>query len=200
MIKRIVILASLFLSLSANSTIVDLGIITHDTDTGNYWLDLSETQGRSYADVSNQLGMGGEFEGWRYATYYEVYQLWRNLGLSDFVLNNGIALSDTVTYAVFKNAVSLLGNTRQPNGRFPGDIGSIGITASIYGIGEQVKFGHYFLEYNQFSTVDYGGLSQGLGDQYVGSYLVASTMVPVPAALWLFGSSLICLVGIKRKK
>lgn len=33
-----------------------------------------------------------------------------------------------------------------------------------------------------------------------GSFLVRTTVVPVPAAAWLFGSALIGLLGIKRKK
>ena len=37
-------------------------------------------------------------------------------------------------------------------------------------------------------------------DEYVGSFLVRETVVPVPAAVWLFGSGLISLIGLARRK
>lgn len=47
---------------------------THFTDTNNGldWLDVTITAGRSIADVTGQLGSGGEFDGWRYATLAEL--------------------------------------------------------------------------------------------------------------------------------
>lgn len=39
-----------------------------------------------------------------------------------------------------------------------------------------------------------------VGSQYVGSYLVKVSAVPVPAAVWLFGSGLIGLIGVARRK
>jgi hypothetical protein len=39
-----------------------------------------------------------------------------------------------------------------------------------------------------------------LAKQNYGSFLVAPSSVPVPAAFWLFGSALLGLAGIKRKK
>lgn len=37
------------------------------------------------------------------------------------------------------------------------------------------------------------------GSQYIGLDNVSVSAVPVPAALWLFGSGLIGLIGMKRK-
>mgnify|MGYP006896872789 CR=1 FL=1 len=39
-----------------------------------------------------------------------------------------------------------------------------------------------------------------VGSQYVGSYLVKVSAVPVPAAVWLFGSGLLGLIGAARRK
>jgi len=36
--------------------------------------------------------------------------------------------------------------------------------------------------------------------QPYGSYLVSASAVPVPAAVWLFGSGLIGLIGVARRK
>jgi hypothetical protein len=64
------ILGAVFISSNVNAAIVstdwlapDDNLITHDTDSGLEWLDLTATNHRSYSDISSQLGIGGEFEG-----------------------------------------------------------------------------------------------------------------------------------------
>ncbi len=52
-----------------------------DEATGLLWLDATETDGRSLADVSGKLGSGAEFDGWRLATRDELLQLFLNAGL-----------------------------------------------------------------------------------------------------------------------
>jgi hypothetical protein len=52
-----------------------------DTATGLLWLDATETDGRSLADVSDKLGSEAEFDGWRLATRDEVLELFLNAGL-----------------------------------------------------------------------------------------------------------------------
>lgn len=47
---------------------------------------------------------------------------------------------------------------------------------------------------NNYGTLQY------LGGAYTGSFESYVTAVPVPAAVWLFGSALLGLVGIKRKQ
>jgi len=37
---------------------------------GLEWLDLTETQGMNYFDVTAQMGGGGTLDGWRYATTF----------------------------------------------------------------------------------------------------------------------------------
>jgi uncharacterized repeat protein (TIGR01451 family) len=56
-------------------------LITRDTMTGLDWLDLTQTANRSYNDVSSQLGAGGQFAGFRYATQAEVTALFSKFGL-----------------------------------------------------------------------------------------------------------------------
>ena len=81
MINKILTLVGLTLSLSANAAIVDMGNITRDTTTGLDWLDLTETNGRIYNDISSKLGAGQEFDGWCYASSEDVQALWKNLGV-----------------------------------------------------------------------------------------------------------------------
>ncbi len=57
------------------------GLLTTDAISGLQWLDWEYTINRSYDDVSSQLGAGGEFEGFRYATYAEVFDLYDHAGV-----------------------------------------------------------------------------------------------------------------------
>lgn len=63
---------ALFLSTSANSALIDNNTFTTDTVSGLDWLDLTETSNRSYTDINAQLSVGGEFDGWRYASFADV--------------------------------------------------------------------------------------------------------------------------------
>ncbi len=71
------------------------GLITHDIDTGLEWLDLTETTNLTVATVTAQLGPGGDFEGFRYATAVEVGQLYTNAGLSGFATAVNTVLGDS---------------------------------------------------------------------------------------------------------
>lgn len=64
----------------ANAAIIDLGNITRDVSTGLDWLDVTETRGLSYNQVSAQFGVDGDYEGYRYATTAELDQLITNFG------------------------------------------------------------------------------------------------------------------------
>jgi len=80
------------------------------------------------------------------------------------------------------------------------------IAGSDYAFGAQQGVATYTFDGTYF-TLDYvwdasynGGL--GLGPLDVSRYTLhlAGTVVPVPAAVWLFGSGLLGLVGVARKK
>ena len=64
----------------ATSQVLDNGKYTTDTITGLDWLDLTETRGLSFDDVSSQLGIGQRYEGWRFASRAEVTQFWEDAG------------------------------------------------------------------------------------------------------------------------
>ncbi len=57
-------------------------LLTKDTDTGLYWLDLTETTSISYNDMITELGPGGLFDGYRYANAADIDQLQLSAGLS----------------------------------------------------------------------------------------------------------------------
>ena len=45
------------------------------------WLDLTHSTYRTVSDVTTQFGVGGNFEGFRYATRDEIETLWNNAGI-----------------------------------------------------------------------------------------------------------------------
>lgn len=78
--------------------------VTHDTLTGFDWLDLIESNGISYNDITLQFGSGGTHDGWRHATRAEVTTLFTgSAGLT--IGNQTIADPNAVQF------VSLFGTT-----------------------------------------------------------------------------------------
>ena len=71
-----------------------VGSITYDTETGYEWLDLTESLNMSFNDVSAQLGPGGQFYGFRYATAEEVGDLFLAAGIP--ILNETLYDPDSV--------------------------------------------------------------------------------------------------------
>jgi hypothetical protein len=72
MIKRFVAGLAFFVMLPSAAAIVDYGTYFQDTDTGLYWLKLTETRNMAYDDVDAQLVVGQPLQGWRFATLEEV--------------------------------------------------------------------------------------------------------------------------------
>lgn len=68
-------LSSLALPVVDLSRFVDQGSTTFDNTTGLEWLDLPVTLDRTYLDVAEKLSPEGEFAGYRFATKYEVSEV-----------------------------------------------------------------------------------------------------------------------------
>lgn len=90
--------------------------ITEDDVTGLAWLDLTVAAGRTYDDIvgndgSDELGPGGDFEGFRYATALEVTG-WTPQGQIDSLYSNwgfNSVFSSIGPYATVRDAISYLG-------------------------------------------------------------------------------------------
>ncbi|MCP4269449.1 MAG: carboxypeptidase regulatory-like domain-containing protein [Candidatus Brocadiaceae bacterium] len=71
--------SNVFADLSSHDhPVFGVGTLTRDSDQGLEFLDPNLTLGRSYMDISSKFGSGLEFEGFRYATIYEVLALINN--------------------------------------------------------------------------------------------------------------------------
>ena len=56
--------------------------LTRDTDTGLDWLDITLSLNRSFNDVSGELGSGGDYAGFRFATGPDLTALFEHAGLT----------------------------------------------------------------------------------------------------------------------
>lgn len=85
LLKTAILISSIALSNSVGATILSLNssfgadTITRDTSTG-LDLDVTETDGLSYNQVTAFVGSGETYEGWRYASAAELDQLIVNFG------------------------------------------------------------------------------------------------------------------------
>ena len=198
---------ALVLSTSVNAAIISTDwhtsgdkLITTDTESGLNWLDLTETNGLSYNYVSSQLGVGGQFEGFRFATTDEAVALWANwsVNLADGAPSSaaGLDLNVQAAAGILGNIHCELDCTYYPSGVF-------GLTAEEYGDTYHVQLGAYVYTTDTTTTTAYWNATSHIQSNLAsnvatGSYLV--TTVPVPAAAWLFGSGLLGLIGVARRK
>src|SRR5262245_143878 len=90
MVAPLAIAAAAICVSSARATLIELddpvfgaASITRDTDTNLDWLDVPISAGRAHDDVLLELGTGGDFEGFRYASAEEVEALFLIVGFQD---------------------------------------------------------------------------------------------------------------------
>jgi len=184
------------------------GLITFDTTTDLQWLDLSQTAGWATNNLVSEFGVGGAYEGWRYATVFEWQHLIQEGGLQPGVTaHNPSDPGLTYTAADLQAMLYLLG---APG--YSGETinfvsqGSVGTTWNDYfGPG-----GPAYATWNLSPDLTFNGN----GDFYVGSYdetwdpavanpyghYLVRTSVPEPASLTLFGLGLAGLGILRRRK
>jgi hypothetical protein len=166
-----------------------------DTDTGLTWLPLTDTLDMSFLQVSAQLGPGGEFAGFSYATVAQVEQLWIDAGVTGPNLGcnpAAVCLNESVPTEVADNFTELFGETFTPIFGFQG---MIGLTATPYVSPWPGCAGE---PYNCYVTPEIrifpDGTSEALVIEalrdyialpYYGSWLVeGSSSVPEPKSIW----------------
>jgi len=92
------------------------GALTYDTATGLEWLDVTATAGLSYNQVFAQLGPGGAYEGFSFASGQQATDLFAAVGLQEFP-----------------------GGTSSEGGKIETLLGFIGVTWDL-GTGERTEF------------------------------------------------------------
>jgi len=212
----------LALSTSVNAALIDDDEYTTDDVNGLEWLDLSYTSnvsyGGAYAAVATQSGGG-----WDYASetqvrtmFDQIFPTWTPTNSSGFSAGTSYIdqadrftslfgssytadpefESRTISYGLYlddSNFLRMLGVNNNANPLNPD---------SVYGTLTNSYPGLYSVSNEQFATFMVRASAVNLEPMDPMGPLDPGFMspVPVPAAVWLFGSGLIGLIGIARRK
>jgi hypothetical protein len=182
------------ISFNASAALVDYDSFTYDSGQNLDWLDLSTTTGMSTATALTANS------GWRLAENLEVVNLFAVAFDGYFETNLGYGYS----------------NSNDGYGDQSIDVeafqGLFGYTTT------NISYGFFYDENGKYTLAgtagshlgnttiyspDYFGSYAGddvYGNSVVGVYLVRTSQVPVPAAVWLFGSALGGLGWMRRRK
>ena len=200
--KPIIGVVLCLLTANLNAALIDNDTYTSDTSTGLDWLDLSETAGIFYSQaLSNNSG-------WRYATYSEVQDLFgvlfngyydtdttRHLSRSTDNAYSDQAIDVTNYQSLFGVASSTAASGKTHNYTYglysrgePSTLRSMGTYSNTDGL-TVIQGIEFYQAYTPSFTADGHG-----------TYLVRTSLVPIPAAVWLFGSGLIGLIGLTSRK
>jgi hypothetical protein len=192
-------------SLQGHASFVDLGTTTVDTSSNLEWLDLTESMGYSFNQVVND----NIFPTWRYATLSELQALYSGFGFN--VERAYYQPASNGPQGAVDLATSLLGDTYgDPTGQTRG-VGGIIASAGFTSYSDSFKWrlgveeGSDLAPYGSYLAVDLlvtgSGVGIGVDNPSAGHYLVreyeGASPVPLPAAVWLFGSGLMALFGFR---
>lgn len=143
------------------------GLLTHDTQTGLRWLDVTETQAVSVDDILADAG-GWMSAGFRYATLAEVQTLAQHAGVHTFSTVN-IRLAENVPGVSLM--IALLGNVGTSDPSVDALRGVASNTANSPPF-ENTSFAHFrALNTATALHLPFGG-STGIANIFVGHFLV----------------------------
>jgi hypothetical protein len=192
-VKQIAILiVLLFSSLTAHATLVDVGSngeYFHDTNSGLYWWDTAQFVGDTKTEIDTYVNLNSN---WKYATAAEIDTL------SGQSSAGGVPLTDIMGAHQFEISSASDGNGSRWIGYFDETSAPSCPTLCPDGWLAQTVLGGGL---NDVSTIGGTGFQGNVITWGPGAW-VNSTLnpVPVPAAVWLFGTALIGLVGFSKRR
>lgn len=105
-IRTVAVCFLAFSSMSASAALIDHGDFFTDTDSGLDWLDVTATTNVSYDVISQRLGAGDEFDGYRFATEAEFRALTQFPFPATFN-----EVTEVANHSIVDDLVTLLGST-----------------------------------------------------------------------------------------
>ena len=213
------------ISYHASAAMIQTDNYQTDTVTGLDWLDLRTTfntsradallvnQGWRYATNDEVVGMTNSMFNAFYSgtpqsdgsrtirtqtlLYSQVQTFTNYFGAYNSVIPMFTNLTDTTGYGSFGSYIDV-------NGRYM-LFGTLYYNQRSCG-GSGQSFSCSYTPYARISGTDYTGSLNGAVNPMVGTFLVRDPArdtvpeVPIPAAIWLFGTGLIALLGFARRK
>jgi len=181
---------------SVDDPVFGVDSITRDTATGLEWLDVSLTLNRTWNGAESEFATYG----FRHATQIEVGELVANAGIPG--IDTGSSAANYAPITAFQDLVSCLAAYYEPTGQ--DDCTTKGwASTEIAGRAElswaqrNNATGTAYVIVNSNNKIDGSSL-----DTYkhptVGHWMVRTTVVPIPAAAWLFISALGALGLLQR--
>lgn len=195
---------------------IDNGSYTTDTIANLDWLDLTVTHGISRDDVLAQLGTGGTYDGWRYATLTEFFTLnsnWTGLDILGIGLPDEFMPGNVITGTEYGYIIT---GIEVPDQGVPGTshglVDLLGITLENQEIGVTLSYG-YLIALGYQSGIGIADIHKDDNQEHIigslftlnlihasfaGSYLVRNTqisVIPLPASIWMF-ASVLCGMGL----
>ncbi len=177
----------------ANDAVFGPGSVLRDTGTNLDYLRLDKTMGYGYAGIAAELGAGGDFAGWTFASSAQMLSLGGSLGLAhgstslaqlslaaqvrDWFCPLFTCVNTSTTHVYARGLVS--------------DLHTDSIQHLAFSIGNRFNVSPPEVD---FRISGYGPVSATSEEVF----LVRA--VPLPPAVWLFGAGLLGLVGVARKR
>jgi hypothetical protein len=169
-------------------------LLTRDSTTALDWLDLTETVSLSFDEIGAGVG-GWTAMGFRYATGAEVCDLFTREFFAPTPCPTATFVAEVRDGDLVSPIVAFFGSTilglPRTNGVYDDGTPSDGLVGILQA---------QFIPDDNESTI---GITDNLvlsstSSFFDGHFLVRP--VPVPAAVWLFGSGLLGMIGISRRK
>jgi len=162
------------------------------------WLNLTYSDGLSYNQVLANLGPGGEFAGFSYATDQQVLTLFQDANIP----GNGFYPQASPVFQTISAFIPMIGDISGQNG-YPGVIG-IQRTPGYAGPGDSASIYCLYgngVEGYRVASPDPTGFGNDQGIESVGSWLVMES-VPEPetVVLLIVGGGLVMLHHRKFRK
>jgi len=205
--KKLLIVLLAVITSNVSASVIDSGTFVTDTSQELDFLKLTDARilGTSVGQVEALLLSDATLFGFRYATASEVLQLFSNfttLQAPEPTFGNTISYSPSSAVGSFVDLVGinyLGGNTARS---------ALGATANqadphpTLGARRILIEATDFIDGLQNDFIDIDSIIEIQFSSTSSSYLVRDNIsaVPVPAAAWLFGSGLIGLIGVARRK
>ena len=202
--KLVAVVTTFVLSASVNAALIDNGAYTTDDVNNLDWLDLDYTEGLSYnaAQFAAASVAGGA---WTYASegqvndmFFQMFPGWLRTHSQGTSFNTLYSSEVDLFTSLFGHSdrVGINDTTRFSRGFYLDDVGilrMLGVNNAVDPVLSDLIFGPDLVN-------DFTDWNMDNGTYPVSTFLVRSTAVPVPAAVWLFGSGLIGLAGFARRK